>query len=235
MRRCVCLALAALLLLVTGCSRDGGSGMFDGKSGQRADAGPARSPAPAPAAAPQRQAASAATPRTGAFTTRPGAVFKNSYGNTLTVANVWGHYVEFRDQNGNDYLSYALLFTPDTKLRGNEHVMQAVDNLWPLEAGKTASAWVYNAEWAWKLSWHVVGSETVQVPAGKFDTWIVEHTEESLQGGYVGKTRSWYAPSIGWNVRYRSWQEFPYSSKKPEQWELTAAPAARAPASASAR
>lgn len=226
-------SLACIAFVLGGCSSwDKLSRASDDKAQQRADASPARAAAASPTA--QRQPA-AATARTAAFTTKPGAVFKNSYGNTLTVANVWGHFVEFRDQSGKDYLTYALLYSPDTKLRGNEHVMQAIDTLWPLAPGKTASAWVYNGEWAWKLSWRVVGPQTVQVPAGTFETWLIEHTEESLQGGYVGKTRSWYAPNIGWNVRYRSWQEYPYTTKKPEEWELTAAPASGSGSAAAAR
>lgn len=227
------LLLGAALLALGGCAAI--SDMVDGLRQQNAAASPAQNQArqsPAPTAKAQP---AVATGRTGAFTTRPGAVYVNSYGNTLTVTNVWGHYIEFRDQRGTEYLSYALLYTPDTKLQGSEHVMQAVDRLWPLAAGKTASAWVYNNEWAWKLSWQVVGEERVSVPAGTFDAWVIEHTEESLQGGYTGKSRSWYAPSIGWNVQHRSWQQYPYSSKKPEEWQLTAAPTGAGPAAARAQ
>lgn len=229
--------LASLLcvtaLALGGCSAI--SDLFGDDPPARADTAPARAADPAPRAQPapvatrtprnaaRTRPAAAAAP-TGAFTTRPGAVYENSYGNTLTVTNVWGHHVEFRDQNGNEYLSYALLHTPSARLIGSEGVLQAIDGLWPLAEGKEASAWVYNAEWAWKLSWRVLGRETVRVPAGTFETWVVEHTEESLQAGFVGKSRSWYAPAVGWNVRYRSWQERPYSLKKPDEWELTAIP-----------
>lgn len=226
--------LYGAVLALGGCSAV--SSLFDRQPQQSVAASPTQSQT---SQSPQRPGARAqpiaATGRTGAFTTRPGGVYENSYGNTLTVTNVWGHYIEFRDQQGNEYLSYALLYTPDTKLRGSEHVMQAIDSLWPLATGKSAEAWVYNAEWAWKLSWRVLGQERVQVPAGTFDAWLIEHTEESLQGGYVGKSRSWYAPSIGWNVRHSSWQQFPYSPKAPEEWELTAVPSGGAPASARAQ
>lgn len=193
--------LGAAFLALGGCSAI--SSLFDGQPR------PGASISSSTAAA--RAQPITAAGRTGAFTTRSGSVYENSYGNTLTVTNVWGHYVEFRDQWGNEYLSYALLYTPDTKLQGSEQVMQAIDSLWPLATGKSAEAWVYNGEWAWKLSWRVLGPERLRVPAGAFDAWVIEHTEESLQGGYVGKSRSWYAPSVGWNVQHRSWQQFPYS------------------------
>lgn len=223
------MALAPVALGLGGCSS-----WFGGEAEPpRAQASPAATPA---SGAPAQSQLAAAPGRSGPFTTKPGAAYENSYGNTLTVSNVWGNFVEFRDQNDNDYLSYALLYTPNTKLIGNEHVMKAIDGLWPLATGKTAEAWVYNTEWAWKLSWKVLGLERVTVPAGTFDAWLIEHTEESLQGGYVGKSRSWYAPTVGWNVRYRSWQQFPYSTEKPEEWELTAVPrATRTPAAAQAR
>lgn len=159
---------------------------------------------------------------TGPFTTRPGAIYTNSLGNTVTVRRVDGHIVSFTNQAGAEFVSHALLYSRNPRVRGNEAVYAAIDSLWPLAVGKTAEAWVYNADWSWHLQWKVTQHKTVTVPAGTFDAWAIEHTETSMHDGYIGKSETWYAPSIGWNVRYRNWVET-QSSTPPGGWVLTSA------------
>lgn len=178
----------------------------------------------------------------GAFTTRAGLTVENSLGTTLKVLRVAGHRVEFRNDTGETFTSHAMLYAPNPKVIGDEGVLAAVDSLWPLAVGKTASAWVYNHDWAWQQSWRVVRRELVEVPAGTFEAWVIEHTERALGDGYEAKSETWYAPAIGWNVRYRAWTVTPATGQV-DEWVLTRvvvpAPsdrrAAPAPAPASAR
>jgi hypothetical protein len=156
------------------------------------------------------------------LTTAPGSVFENSYGNKVIVTRVQGHEIEFRNQRGQKFVSHALLYSVNPRVLGNEDVIAAVDALWPLEEGKHVSAWVYNSDWLWELSWRVVGRESVSVPAGTFDAWIIEHTERSLGDGYVYRAQIWYAPAIGWNVHYRGQVVTP-PSPLIEEWTLTRA------------
>lgn len=168
------------------------------------------------------RAAAVPDEKTGPFTTQPGAVYTNSLGNTVTVRRVEGHVVSFTNQAGAQFVSHALLYSRNPRVQGNETVYAAIDRLWPLAIGKTAEAWVYNADWAWHLQWKVTRHQAITVPAGTFDAWAIEHTETSMQDGYIGKSESWYAPSVGWNVRYRNWVETP-SSTPPSGWVLTSA------------
>ncbi|HEX2114174.1 MAG TPA: hypothetical protein VHM01_07185 [Alphaproteobacteria bacterium] len=158
----------------------------------------------------------------GLFTTRPGSSYTNSLGNTLTVRRVDGLKVTFTNQSGAEFTSYAMLYSDNPKVRGNDAVKAAIDQLFPLELGKTVEAWVYNADWAWQLQWKVAKRESVATPAGRFDAWLIEHTETAIGAGYIGRSDTWYAPAIGWNVRYRSWTETPPGGAT-SQWELTRA------------
>ena len=56
----------------------------------------------------------------------------------------------------------------------------------------------------------------------RFDAWLIEHTETAIGAGYIGRADTWYAPAIGWNVRYKSWTETPPGGASSE-WQLQAA------------
>ena len=138
----------------------------------------------------------------GEFTTRPGSVYVNDLGNTLTVTRVAGRRVTFRNQSGAEFESHAMLYAFNPDVQGNEAAFAAVDSLWPLAPGKTAQATVRNADGVWQFTWTVRGRERISVPAGTFDAWAIEQTERAVGGRYVGRSVSWYAPQVGWNVRY---------------------------------
>ena len=156
----------------------------------------------------------------GLFTTRPGSSYTNSLGNTLTVRRVDGLSVTFANQSGAEFTSHALLYAGNPKVRGNEAVFAAIDQLFPLELGKSAEAWVYNSDWAWQLAWNVTRREPVTTPAGTFEAWLIEHTETAIGAGYIGRAETWYSPSVGWNLRHKSWTETQPSAPV-SQWELT--------------
>jgi len=158
----------------------------------------------------------------GLFTTRPGSAYTNSLGNTLTVRRVDGLKVTFVNQNGAEFTSYAMLYSDNPKVQGNDSVAAAINQLFPLELDKTVEAWVYNADWAWQLKWKVARREMISTPAGRFDAWLIEHTETAIGGGYIGRSDTWYAPALGWNLRYKSWTETPPGGESSE-WQLTAA------------
>lgn len=184
----------------------------------------ARLRATAQARAPRLQAGTATPMRggIGAFTTRPGAIYTNDLGNTLTVTGVDGRRVTFRNQTGAEFVSHALLYANNPRVLGNEAVIAAIDRLWPLAVGKRAEAWVFNADWQWKLEWVVTRREMVTVPAGTFEAWLIEHTETSMGDGYIARSQTWYAPAIGWNVRFRGWVETDPRAPATE-WVLTGA------------
>src|SRR3546814_17010888 len=103
-----------------------------------------------------------------------------------------------------------MLYTPNPKVQGNEAVLAAIDQLFPLELGKSVEAWVYNADWAWPLQWKVTKREPVTTPAGTFEAWLIEHSETAIGAGYIGRAETWYAPAVGWNLRHKNWTENQY-------------------------
>ena len=80
--------------------------------------------------------------------------------------------------------------------------------------------WVYNSDWAWQLAWKVTRREPVTTPAGTFEAWLIEHSETAIGAGYIGAPETWYSPSVGWNLRHKSWTETQPSAPT-SQWELT--------------
>lgn len=152
------------------------------------------------------------------FAPRPGSVFKTSLGDVHTVTGVAGLRVEFRDQTSKPTVSYGLLYEWKPGVQGNEAAIAALGELWPLTLGKTAEAWVYDASGAWRLTWRVIAREVVRVPAGSFEAWRIEHTEQALSGEIRGGGECWYAPAIGWMVKDRHWR-----GRAETAWELVAA------------
>jgi hypothetical protein len=78
---------------------------------------------------------------------------------------------------------------------------KAVDALWPLAPGKTASVSSRLEQRSWLLNFRVVGPEAVTVPAGHFDAWLIEVDETALSHVYRGVYRCWYAPEVGFIVK----------------------------------
>lgn len=77
--------------------------------------------------------------------------------------------------------------------------------IFPLKVGNRA---VFRREYlsngvlrAHNTSWLVVGRQTIRVPAGEFDTWVLERRTRSLKTEWTGFERIWYAPSVRNYVR----------------------------------
>ncbi|MBF0145964.1 MAG: hypothetical protein HQL84_08530 [Magnetococcales bacterium] len=50
-------------------------------------------------------------------------------------------------------------------------------------------------------SWKVVGLETIEVPAGKFDCWVLVWNTRSQKSNWSGYEKWWYSPEVGNYVR----------------------------------
>lgn len=79
------------------------------------------------------------------------------------------------------------------------------NKLFPLAAGKNI---VFRREYlasgelkVHRTSWAVEGRETIQVPAGEFDCWILMRRTRSLVSDWVGYERWWYSPEVQHYVR----------------------------------
>ena len=75
--------------------------------------------------------------------------------------------------------------------------------LWPLETGKEA-AFLRTAPDGNKarVVIKVAGTQTIETPAGTFDTYLLDGRIEHLTGPrYSAQVRAWWAPGPGWVVR----------------------------------
>lgn len=76
--------------------------------------------------------------------------------------------------------------------------------LWPLRVGKTVTivrqSTVY-PERRWQDVIRVARTETVTVPAGQFQTFVIETESAGLHNAFQGTLTEWWAPAIGWSVK----------------------------------
>lgn len=59
--------------------------------------------------------------------------------------------------------------------------------LFPLATGRSATYTSSSSNGFWRFNWRVLGEQRVTVPAGTFDVWVVEFTEDSITGGFRGE------------------------------------------------
>ncbi|GAB4376935.1 MAG: hypothetical protein Kow00114_40970 [Kiloniellaceae bacterium] len=77
--------------------------------------------------------------------------------------------------------------------------------LFPLEVGKAVE---FTRRWAgkaWRDRIEVLGVERVSVPAGSFDTYVLLRRSEQLDGDWRAEQRVWYAPELGWVVKFEGY------------------------------
>ncbi|HEX3498848.1 MAG TPA: hypothetical protein VHT04_05945, partial [Stellaceae bacterium] len=106
----------------------------------------------------------------------------------------------------------GFLYVPNSANRSK------IEPIWPLEPGKSIvfEERAANAD-AWRHTVTVLRWETIQIPAGNFETIVVEERIESLTPGQgnldVTKTY-WYAPSARWPIKRATVQRSgpPYNS-----------------------
>ncbi|MBF0383898.1 MAG: hypothetical protein HQL69_23015 [Magnetococcales bacterium] len=74
------------------------------------------------------------------------------------------------------------------------------DVLFPLESGKVVEfvrEFTRNLQLRkHKTLWRVAGKETIEVPAGRFECWVLDWHTKSLISEWEGKERWWYVPKI---------------------------------------
>jgi hypothetical protein len=80
---------------------------------------------------------------------------------------------------------------------------RAVERVWPLSVGKETSYILSHNGSSWQETMKVVRTERVTVPAGTFDTYVVERHSLGTGSNYFDGTRTyWYAPSVGFMVKF---------------------------------
>jgi hypothetical protein len=134
-----------------------------------------------------------------------GTVIRNSSGGQLTFTEPNGMRCGYTDEAGQKRERYALFADGYGPLARKE-----MDALWPLTVGKTVSFQVRET-----MSVNYAGSspdrredfvvnrqERIAVPAGTFDTLVVEWTEQETGPNPTGALVTlWYSPGVGYVVK----------------------------------
>jgi hypothetical protein len=80
---------------------------------------------------------------------------------------------------------------------------RAPEGIWPLVVGKEISFARSRDDSKWQETIKVVRTEHLTVPAGTFDTYVVERHTLGMGGNdFDGTSMYWYAPSVGDIVKY---------------------------------
>lgn len=85
----------------------------------------------------------------------------------------------------------------------NENTNEAdIEPLFPLEVGKKVSFYRQPRDGRTSDTVEVVRTETLTLPFGTVDTYVIETTSKMVSGSWVGKATVWYAPSLRWQVQW---------------------------------
>jgi hypothetical protein len=130
--------------------------------------------------------------------------------NTVLASNGWR--VRFADDSGRQATHVALFITDDPK-QASQIDSTALVGLWPLENGKQAVVMMRAGSYTSRWLFRVMGQAPVAVPAGTFDTYVVQAVQrpEELtdpRKQTVFEFTWWYAPAISavaqFETRYAS-------------------------------
>jgi hypothetical protein len=151
---------------------------------------------------------------------RPGTVVETSLGGYFRFTYGDGPRCWYRTRSGGIEARYGAFLGGDSAWL--EQGGLNLRRLFPMEVGKQAwfvvegvTADGYGG--SWDETYTVVGRERIKVPAGTFDTFVVEWQELGRRGSLWEATHKfWYAPAVGYIVKFRpAW----HTSMK--SWEAT--------------
>jgi hypothetical protein len=126
--------------------------------------------------------------------------------NTVLASNGWR--VRFADDNGRQATHVALFITDDPK-QASQLDSAALASLWPLENGKQITLTTHAGSDLWRWMFHVMGQAQVAVPAGTFDTYVVQAVQrpENFTDPKKQTTTAytwWYAPAVATVVQFET-------------------------------
>jgi hypothetical protein len=136
-----------------------------------------------------------------------GTVYKYvGFQNTVLDSDGWR--VRFADQKGRRATRVGVFITddPDTPSKIDS---AALAKLWPLANGKKASLRVTSGTYVSRWDFNVIGQAQVAVPAGTFETYIVQAMQrpDSItdpQKQTVFAYTWWYAPEVAAVVKFET-------------------------------
>jgi hypothetical protein len=160
-----------------------------------------------------------ALPSPAAYTPPPvGSVIQTSAGAyTVTGSSGYDLVLQKDAKAGGGFTTMHALFQEEPE-NTSSYSRGEVESLWPLQTGKRASTDMITQQGGRNLRWEVPRTETITVPAGTFATYVVEKRERSSDDLYEATERWWYAPQLGFPVKYE--QHLTRGIDKRAPWEL---------------
>jgi|SRR6185369_9070037 hypothetical protein len=160
-----------------------------------------------------------ALPSPAAYTPPPvGSVIQTSAGTyTVTSSNGYDLVLQKDTKAGGGFTTMHGLFQEEPANTAS-YSRSEVEGLWPLQVGKRGSTDMITQQGGRNLRWDVLRTETVTVPAGTFPTYVIEKRERSSDDSYQATEHWWYAPQLGFPVKYE--QELTRGIDKRAPWEL---------------
>lgn len=137
----------------------------------------------------------------------PGTVYHYA-GVTNTITAVDGWRTRFTDNAGREG-SRVGLFISENPAQPTQVDSADLAALWPLRVGKETEMKVNRGDEVWRYEFRVTGTQKVTVPAGEFDTFVVQavETPELVRDpakSYSAMYTWWYAPEIGNVVKFKT-------------------------------
>jgi hypothetical protein len=139
-----------------------------------------------------------AAPLAAPFNPAPPNTIIDTTAGRRTVRAVDGWDVLF-DENGTTRRSHALL-TDGLAESNSTAIRAAAERMWPLSVG-TGQIAEAETSTAHTVTYRVLRTETISVPAGQFFTYVIERRDHSPIDGSDAYRTMWYAPSVGAMVR----------------------------------
>ena len=129
-------------------------------------------------------------------------------GFTNTVLSSDGWRVRFADDSGRQATRVGLFITDDPIVPSLIDTAKLA-SLWPLETGKEVTVTMRRGNYGSRWLFHVMGQAQVAVPAGTFDTYVVQavqrpeaFTDPKKQTMFAFTW--WYAPKVAAVVRFET-------------------------------
>jgi hypothetical protein len=123
--------------------------------------------------------------------------YKTETGRIGEVEDMLVHY----SWEGQDQRTY--LFCIGCESSSTDFDLDAYKELFPLEVGKAVEFPRRIEEWHWINRITVVDTETLQLPLGEVNTYIIQSETRGLDNPFHARNRIWFAPDIGWNVQFQ--------------------------------
>lgn len=149
----------------------------------------------------------------------PGTKLTTSNGNTLTFRERAGLVCNFETAAGKSaYLAGVLTTNSTTAVTNSRHY----DELWPAVKGKKI-VFQSGTTAAWERSYTVTAIEKIKVPAGEFEVVKIVGTQDGVRDNHhSSRSTFWWAPSVGYLVKYEYELLRGNNSNPPRNWEATA-------------